>query len=97
MRRLLLILAAVCSVALAACGSSTKVLTDGSRIGTMTTGQLPEVAIDGKPMRLAPGARIYNSGNLTITPNQLPAETRVRYKVDATGQVQQVWVLPAER
>jgi hypothetical protein len=85
------------AAAIAGCGSSNKSLPDGSRIGTMSTGQLPEVSIDGKAMRLAPGARIYSTGNLTITPNQLPPESRVRYKTDATGQVQQVWVLPAER
>jgi hypothetical protein len=82
---------------LLACGSAVKVAPDGSMTGTMTPGQLPEVTIDGKPMRLSPGARIYNQSNLTITPNQLPANSRVRYKTDATGLVSQVWVLPAER
>ncbi len=81
----------------AGCGSSNKTQPDGSVIGTMTTGQLPEVAIDGKPMRLAPGARVYNAANLTITPNQVPAGSRVRYKTDATGLVNQVWLLPPER
>jgi hypothetical protein len=81
---------------LVACGTTVKTA-DGSMTGTMTTGQLPEVTIDGKPMRLSPGARIYNQSNLTITPNQLPANSRVRYKTDSTGLVSQVWVLPAER
>ena len=85
------------TVLVVACGSSVKVAPDGSVTGTMTTGQLPEVTIDGKAMRLAPGARIYNQSNLTITPNQLPANSRVRYKTDASGLVSQVWVLPAER
>jgi hypothetical protein len=81
----------------AGCGSANKTQPDGSVIGTMTRGQLPEVTIDGKAMRLAPGARVYNAANLTITPNQVPAESRVRYKTDATGQVSQVWLLPPER
>src|SRR5512139_1809540 len=80
----------------AGCGSS-KTQPDGSVIGTMTRGQLPEVTIDGKAMRLAPGARVYNAANLTITPNQVPAESRVRYKTDAMGQVSQIWLLPPER
>ncbi len=80
----------------AGCGSS-KTQPDGSVIGTMTTGQLPEVTIDGKAMRLAPGARVYNAANLTITPGQVPAESRVRYKTDSMGLVNQVWLLPAER
>ena len=80
-----------------ATGCATKKQPDGSMIGVMTTGQLPEVSIDGKAMRLAPGARIYNASNLTITPNQVPADSRVRYKVDANGLVNQIWLLPAER
>ena len=95
--KLSLVLFAATLALVTACGSQTKVQADGSRLGTMTTGQLPEVTIDGKAMRLAPGARIYNPSNLTITPNQLPANSRVRYKTDATGLVNQVWVLPAER
>jgi hypothetical protein len=92
----LIAVAVAASLLLAGCGSS-KVQPDGSRIGTMTAGQLPEVVIDGTAMRLAPGARIVNQSNLSITPAQVPAGSRVRYKTDATGQVSQVWLLPPER
>ena len=57
----------------------------------MTTGQLPEVTIDGKTLRLAPGARILNRRNLTVTPNKLALGSRARYTTDATGRVHQVW------
>lgn len=91
--RLLSILAVpLLAMMLSACGSKKSI--DGSSFGVMTAGQLPEVTIDGQAMRLSPGARIYNPGNLTITPGQVPANSRVRYKTDATGQVSQVWVLP---
>ena len=96
MRAILSLIFAVCVVvATTGCGSSKK-QADGSMIGVMTAGALPEVTIDGKPMRLAPGARIYNSSNLTITPSQVPANSRIRYKTDATGLVSQVWLLPPE-
>lgn len=94
--RLAVLIVAAMIAALAACGSTEK-LPDGSMLGTMTTGQLPEVSIDGKAMRLAPGARIVSSNNLSITPNQVPAGSRVRYKTDAAGLVTQVWILPAEK
>ena len=81
---------------LAACGSSNR-LADGSFVGTMTTGSVPVVSIDGKEMRMAPGARIMNAGNTSITPNQVPPNSRVRYKLDASGQVSQVWLLPPEK
>ncbi len=63
----------------------------------MTTGTVPLVTIDGKEMRMAPGARIMNTGNTSVTPNQVPPNSRVRYKLDASGQVSQVWLLPAEK
>ena len=81
---------------LAACGSSNR-LADGTFVGTMTTGSVPVVSIDGKEMRMAPGARIMNAGNTSITPNQVPPNSRVRYKLDASGQVSQVWLLPPEK
>ena len=81
---------------LAACGSSNR-LADGTYVGTMTTGSVPVVTIDGKEMRMAPGARIMNAGNTSVTPNQVPPNSRVRYKVDASGQVSQVWLLPPEK
>jgi hypothetical protein len=81
---------------LTACGSSNR-LADGTYVGTMTTGSVPVVSIDGKEMRMAPGARVMNAGNTSITPNQVPPNSRVRYKLDASGQVSQVWLLPPEK
>jgi hypothetical protein len=93
MRRLSLLIAII---ALVACESS-KTLSDGTMLGVMTTGQLPTVTIDGKDYRLAPGARIIGANNTSITPNQVPANSNVRYRVDSSGQVTQVWILPASR
>jgi len=86
-------LALVVVAVLAACGSSNR-LSDGSYVGTMSVSQLSSVTIDGKPMRLAPGARILTTSNTSITPDHVPANSRVRYKVDSQGQVSQVWLLP---
>ena len=91
-----LLASAVVVAALAACGTS-NVLPDGSILGTMNAAQLSNVTIDGKPMRLAPGARIMTTSNTSITPDHLPANSRVRYKLDANGQVSQVWLLPPEK
>jgi hypothetical protein len=93
MRRLSLLIAIV---ALVACESS-KTLSDGTMLGVMTTGQLPTVTIDGKDYRLAPGARIVGANNSSVTPNQVQPGSKVRYRVDSSGQVSQVWILPAER
>lgn len=76
---------------------STNRLPDGSMVGVMTTQQVPAVLIDGQPQRLAPGARIVGANNASITPNQVPANSKVRYRVDASGQVTHVWLLPPDR
>ena len=76
---------------------STNRLPDGSMIGVMTTQSLPNVQIDGRQQRLAPGARIVGANNASITPNQVPANSKVRYRVDASGQVTHVWLLPPDR
>lgn len=78
---------------LAACGSSSDRRPDGTLVGTMTTGPLSVVTIDGKERRMAPGARILTTNNTTITPNLVPPASRVRYRLDANGQVTAVWLL----
>jgi hypothetical protein len=88
------VLALVVVAVLAACGSTSNRLPDGTMTGTMTAGPLSTVTIDGKEMRMAPGARIITPSNTSITPNQVPANSRVRYRVDANGQINQVWLLP---
>jgi hypothetical protein len=90
------LLALVLVAVLAACGSS-NLLPDGSILGTMNSAQLSNVTIDGKPMRLAPGARIMTPSNTSITPDHVPPNSRVRYKLDQSGQVSQVWLLPPEK
>jgi len=79
------------------CESTTTRLPDGSMVGVMTTQELPAVVIDGRPHRLAPGARIVGANNASVTPNQVPANSKVRYRVDATGLVTHVWLLPPDR
>jgi len=79
------------------CESTTTRLPDGSMVGVMTTQEVPAVLIDGRPHRLAPGARIVGANNASVTPNQVPANSKVRYRVDATGLVTHVWLLPPDR
>ena len=75
---------------------------DGRLLRTMTLDSTVvfEHRVAGKPVPrrgTSAAAAVYNAANLTITPNQVPAESRVRYKTDATGQVSQIWLLPPER
>ena len=54
----------------------------------------PEISMDGKPDRLAPGARLRSSDNLLLLTGQVINQNlTVNYLRDNMGQVQQVWVL----
>jgi hypothetical protein len=58
----------------------------------------PMVSVDGKPIRLAPGAAIRGRDNLIIVPTALPPEGALaEYLLDRDGQIERVWLLtPAE-
>ena len=54
------------------------------------------IELDGAPQRLAPGAQIRDAANRVIVPTALPAGAQVKYRLDADGQVRQVWILTPE-
>ncbi|MGE5336573.1 MAG: hypothetical protein ACM3PU_02025 [Gemmatimonadota bacterium] len=58
--------------------------------------EIGAVKIDGKVLRMAPGARILNANNLTVTPNQVATDSSVRYQLDGMGQVRTIWILTPE-
>lgn len=62
--------------------------------GSMVVVQPPLVAMDDKPTRFAPGARILDASNRLVQPATLVnQELTVNYTLDLRGQVHQVWVL----
>jgi hypothetical protein len=63
--------------------------------GRISIRQWPNLTIDDKALLAAPGARIFNSNNLMLTPNMVPDGTRVAYELDAMGQVRVIRVLDA--
>lgn len=65
--------------------------------GIMSPAPYPEIVLDGKQRRLAPGARIWNEDNLIQVPaslrgNNLP----VNYTENAEGEIDRVWILSEE-
>lgn len=59
----------------------------------------PEIMLNGKPARLAPGARIIDTQNLLQLSGTLVGQRLVvNYTRDGAGQPHQVWILtPEER
>lgn len=66
----------------------------GRNVGRIQIGQWPNLTIDNKPMRAAPGARILGAGNRMITANLVPPGARVQYELDGMGQVRSIQLLP---
>lgn len=66
--------------------------------GDFTVSAAPEVVLNRKAARLAPGARIRGANNLLLLPASLTNQRLlVNYTLDLHGQILDVWVLsPAE-
>lgn len=64
-----------------------------TKLGNLQIVQAPTVSVDGKSLRLSPGAVIRNTDNLIVTPNAISGSVPVRYQVDGLGNVSAVWIL----
>ena len=64
--------------------------------GSFQVLQAPEVALNGKPARLAAGARIFGQDNLVKLSASLTGQKLlVHYTVDPQGMLRDVWILTA--
>jgi hypothetical protein len=62
--------------------------------GELVVTQTPELLLNGKPARLAPGARIRGEDNLLVMSGAITGQRfKVHYTVDISGQVLDVWIL----
>ncbi len=66
--------------------------------GELQVLQPPEVLLNGRPARLAPGARIRGERNLMLLSGALAGQARqtVNYTVDGQGLLMEVWLLSAD-
>jgi hypothetical protein len=64
--------------------------------GELAVGAPPEVTLNGKPARLAPGVRIYGENNLLQMSATLSGQKMVvNYTLDLEGLILEVWILDA--
>jgi hypothetical protein len=63
-------------------------------LGELVVTQPPEILLNGQPARLSPGARIRGRNNLLVLSGALVGQAlHVRYLLDTSGLVHQVWIL----
>jgi hypothetical protein len=65
--------------------------------GTFEVVQAPDVALNGKPARLAAGARIAGQDNmLKLSASLTGQKYLVHYTIDPQGLLKDVWILTAD-
>ena len=66
----------------------------GARLARLQVSLPPEIALDGQPDRLSPGARIRDTRNLQVLSGSLSGQNLpVVYRRDGAGLVHEVWLL----
>ena len=95
MNRCVFALLAALSIALPA--QAQRVFEDNALRGELVVKAPPEALLNGKPVRLAPGARIRNQQNLLqVSGALLERKLVVNYTLNGMGQVSDVWLLTEE-
>ena len=77
-------------------GAQVRSIPAEARVGEIRHLQEMVVEIDGAAQQLAPGAQIRDASNRIIVPTAIPSGARIKYLVDANGQVHRVWILTPE-
>jgi hypothetical protein len=94
---LLKCLVLVCAAALAALAhAQLRTIPADAKPATLRHVQDMIVELDGKLVRLSPGAQIRDSFNRLVLPTALASKTSVKYATDASGMVHRVWILSPE-
>jgi hypothetical protein len=86
------------ALALPAAAQVQRNFTNKALRGELVFGTPPEVTLNGKPARLAPGAHIRDQNNRLVMPTTLVGgKAVVNYTTELEGMVLDVWLLtPAE-
>jgi hypothetical protein len=87
-----------CALALPATAQVQRNFSAKALRGEVVFGTPPQVTLNGKPARLAPGARIRDANNMLLMSGTLVGgKALVHYTTELEGMLQDVWILsPAE-
>jgi hypothetical protein len=96
MKRCAFLMVLLCAAGLAQAQVHRQFPPDALR-GTLQVDAAPEVRLNGKPARLAPGSRIRNETNFLVVPGELSQRGRltVHYTQEADGLLKDLWILNA--
>jgi len=73
-----------------------RTLPEGAKRGTLSHLRENLVSLDGRQMKLAPGAQIRGANNLIVQPTALPKDSLVKYQLNGSGELFRAWVLTTD-
>jgi hypothetical protein len=83
-----------CALALPLSAQAQRTFTEKALRGEVAFGTPPQVTLNGKPARLAPGARIRDENNMLHLPGTLVGKKFVvNYTTEFEGMLLDVWIL----
>ncbi len=97
MLRRVLVLAAAYLLALPVAAQVQRSFPQNALRGAVVFGEAPDISLNGRAARLAPGTRIRDAGNMTVVPSAVyGGRFLVHYTVDTYGLVKDVWILTTQ-
>ena len=89
-----LLLSIMVGIAAAPAQAQIRPIPANAKLATLKLGVFPDAVLNGKAIRLGPGARIYNRDNIIIIPSTLKDVTMVvAFATGSLGEVVSAWIL----
>jgi hypothetical protein len=71
----------------------TRAVPETAEIGRLSILVFPDAMLDGRPVRLGPGTRIYDAQSMIKPPGSLNGEHRVAFVRGAMNEINQIWLV----
>jgi hypothetical protein len=70
-----------------------RAIPETAEIGRLSISVFPDATLDGRPVRLGPGTRIYDAQSMIKPPGSLSGEHKVAYVRGAMNEINQIWLV----
>jgi len=70
-----------------------RAIPETAEIGRLAILVFPDATLDGRPVRLGPGTRIYDAQSMIRPPGGLSGEHRVAFVRGAMNEINQIWLV----
>ena len=89
-----LLVSVLVGIAAAPASAQIRTIPAHAKLATLTLGVFPDAELNGKAVKLGPGARIFNQDNMIVIPASIKGTRHVvAYSTGSLGEVVSVWIL----